>query len=471
MKLTLHEQKILDLTKRYPSIIYDINKRHEIAKKYGFKEKTIRNRIADLKKYGLINEQSEQIEKISDAYNVNKDIDLLYYGKILGRWRKFITISVISVTFSSVIISLILPKTFSASAVIMPPSSENGSNLLSNTMGIPFSSIMPVTQMIDESMNFIAILKSRTVMENAIDRFQLIDYYNADNIEEALESLRDDIAIIQDDEGTIRITMNVKTGWFHKNEDELFARNNSAEIAKFFVENLDKVNKFLKTEKASFQREFIEKRYRQNIEDLNKAEDILRDFQEENGIVSLPEQTAAGIQVAAEIKLKLLINEIQLGVLYNTLGPDHLEVKRIQLETDQLSIKLNEMGIVSDDISLEVPIDFNYEAKYQKINQGKLFPLFSDVPYLGMKYLRLSREVEMQNTLFTLITQLYEEAKIKEAKDTPTIQVLDYPRIPNEKVAPKRVLIVILTFFLSFIFCLFYVFFSEHLNDLKNHNL
>ncbi len=50
MKLTLHEQKILDLTKRYPSIIYDINKRHEIAKKYG-----------------LINEQSEQIEKISDA--------------------------------------------------------------------------------------------------------------------------------------------------------------------------------------------------------------------------------------------------------------------------------------------------------------------------------------------------------------------------------------------------------------------
>jgi len=83
----------------------------------------------------------------------------------------------------------------------------------------------------------------------------------------------------------------------------------------------------------------------------------------------------------------------------------------------------------------------------------------ADVPELGVELVRLKREVEIQNTLFVFLTQQYEEAKIKEAKDTPTVQILDYPQIPQLKSAPKRVLIlifcIIITFFVNILFILY----------------
>ena len=55
MKLTPHEEKILALIKKNPEIITDTKKRTVIAKENGLSEKTLRNRIGDLKKYGVIN--------------------------------------------------------------------------------------------------------------------------------------------------------------------------------------------------------------------------------------------------------------------------------------------------------------------------------------------------------------------------------------------------------------------------------
>jgi len=54
MKLTPHEKKILSLIENDPDIINDTKKRAKIAKDNGLSEKTLRNRIGDLKKYGVI---------------------------------------------------------------------------------------------------------------------------------------------------------------------------------------------------------------------------------------------------------------------------------------------------------------------------------------------------------------------------------------------------------------------------------
>ena len=436
-QLTEHEKKILELVKEHPEIVDDRSARKKIADEVGISEKTLRNRIADLKRYGLIPLTYDKIEQ-TRALSTD-EINLLDYAKILLKWKKLIIINVFVVSFLAVVISLMMPKTYKSSAVLMPPASESGVGILGALSELPMGSFLTKTG--DETMSFIAILKSRTVMENVIDKFNLVNFYDAKNVEEAVAYLSDNVEFDVEDEGTIRISANVATSWFHPEEEEETAKTLSADVANCFVEQLDIVNKGLKTQEASFQRMFIEERYKQNIEDLKNAEDRLKTFQEEHKMVALPEQTKAAIEAAATIKGQILANEVQLGVMTTTLNPGHPDIDRIKKETEELKLQLREM---------------DYGSETSQSDQDKLFPVFSEVPELGVRLLRLKRDVEIQNTLFTFLTQQYEEAKIQEAKDTPTVQVLDEAKIPIKRYKPRRSLIVASTLlFMLFINVIF----------------
>ncbi|ODS30389.1 MAG: lipopolysaccharide biosynthesis protein, partial [Candidatus Scalindua rubra] len=330
-----------------------------------------------------------------------------------------------------------------SSAVLMPPSSESGVGILGALSDLPVGDFLSKAD--DATMSFIAILKSRTVMENVIDKYDLVNFYGVENIEEALESLGDNVSFEVEDEGTIRISANVATPWLHPEKEEEIAKELSADIANYFVKQLDVVNKGLKTQQASFQRIFIGERYKQNIEDLKNAEDRLKTFQEEHKMIALPEQTKAAIEVAATIKGQILSNDVQLGVMTTMLIPGHPEIERIKKETEELQLQLKQM---------------DYGSDVSQSDQDKLFPVFSEVPELGIQLIRLQRDVEIQNTLFAFLTQQYEEAKIQEAKDTPTVQVLDQAKIPYKKYKPSRTRIAIVGFVLSLIGSMYFYYFK-----------
>ena len=333
-----------------------------------------------------------------------------------------------------------MPKTFKASTVLMPPSSESGGGILSALSSLSMGGFLSKAS--DETMNFSAILKSRTVTENVIYKYDLVKFYDVENVEEAVTKLKDNVQFEVEDEGTIRISAYVATSWFHPEEEEKIAKKLSADLANYFVEQLDVVNKGLKTQQASFQRIFIEERYKQNTEDLKKAEDRLKAFQEKNKMIALPEQTKAAIEAAATIKGQILANEVLLGVMTTTLNPGHPDIERTKKGMEELKLQLREMTYGSD------------ASQYDKEN---LFPIFSEVPELGTQLVRLRRDVEIQNTLFIFLTQQYEEAKIQEAKDTPTVQVLDKAVKPEKKNTPRRTLIVILSFIVSFLIAAIFI--------------
>ena len=146
----------------------------------------------------------------------------------------------------------------------MPPASESGS--LGNMMGalstLPFGGLGPTSN--DESLSIIAILKSRTLSEKAIEQFNLIDFYEATNIDKALMALSKSTRFEILEEGTINISVSLKTGWFHTDDSENKVKS-LANMALFFVTELDILNKSLKTEQASFHRKFIEQRYKENL--------------------------------------------------------------------------------------------------------------------------------------------------------------------------------------------------------------
>ena len=444
MKLTPHEKTILELISKHPDIVNNPSARKLIAKQYGFTEKTLRNRIGDLKKYGLLNQSKNK----SDPQELQShETNLMQIIPLLWKSRFSIIKNILMVSLITILFVFSIPKRYTSSALLMPPTSESGpaGSIMGALSNLPFGGLMSQTN--DESLSILAILKSRTIFEKVIQRFDLMKIYQVPNVDKALIALANNTAFNVEEEGTISISVSADTDWFHYPESEQRAKNLCTEMAIYFTQQLDIINKSLKTEQASFHREFIGERYRQNLVDLKRAEDSLRIFQEKHKMVALPEQTTATIEAAAALKAQMLSNEVKLGVMLGALNPTHPDIENIKKENSELSKKMNEL---------------EYGTEIIDLKQSNLFPVLADVPELGVELVRLKREVEIQNTLFVFLTQQYEEAKIKEAKDTPTIQILDYPQKPFQKSAPKRVIILIICLFIStFVNVLFILYKSE----------
>jgi hypothetical protein len=63
---------------------------------------------------------------------------------------------------------------------------------------------------------------------------------------------------------------------------------------------------------------------------------------------------------------------------------------------------------------------------------------------LGVSYADLYRSTKVQEAIFQTLTQEYEVAKVEEAKETPSVKVLDPPDVPEKKSFPPRLLIMTL---------------------------
>jgi uncharacterized protein involved in exopolysaccharide biosynthesis len=378
---------------------------------------------------------------MKNSSNYLENLTFMDVINILNKCKISIIKNVFYISFITAIFSFILPKTFTAVAVLMPPGSQQDISILNafSDSELPFGGLISKTE--EEAMRLIAILKSRTVMETIIKKYNLIEFYKAENIEEALKSLADHVSLEIEEEGTLSIKAHVSTGWLHYDKDELKVRELSAEIANEFVNQLDIVNKRLQTEQAVHQRKFLGERYGENLMDLIKAEEKLKQFKENHNIISIESQTRTAIESAAALKNQILIKEVQKGVVSRKLKLNHPEIIGIEDEIRELTVKLHEI---------------EYGRDTSENVRGNLFLVLSEIPQIDADLMRLTREVDIQSTLFIYLTQQYEDAKIQEAKNTPTIQLLDPAVTPIKKSSPKRLLMVFIMALITFVFSSIY---------------
>ena len=187
-------------------------------------------------------------------------------------------------------------------------------------------------------------------------------------------------------------------------------------------------------------------------------------FQNRYRTVAIEEQTRAAIEAAAELKALLTAKEIERNVLRRSLDSAHPRVQELQVQIDEIDRQLRDMD--QGDFDLSMPLD-STTVMSADTGSNDLYPPISAIPTLAMEYIRHYRDVKVQNAIFELVTQQYETAKIQEARDTPTIHVLDEAVPPEIKSWPKRTYIVIAAAMLAFIFCLFYIFTMEHIRKLR----
>ncbi len=68
---------------------------------------------------------------------------------------------------------------------------------------------------------------------------------------------------------------------------------------------------------------------------------------------------------------------------------------------------------------------------------------FAQSPDLQIQDQRLQRAVELRQSLYLSLSSSYEQARMEEYRDTPTITVVDEPSPPYGKIRPRRTLVVL----------------------------
>jgi capsule polysaccharide export protein KpsE/RkpR len=395
----------------------------------------------------------EQLNVSERTDGQDKTKHVLNYLIIITKWRRFIVVNVLIVTVVAVIVSLLIRNWYASTASVLPPKQPSG-GLLGSLSGVSsvvkdlknLSRLGGGSAMPEGTYNYLAILGSRTALEKVIRKFNLMEVYGISDssMEKTIKVLQDNVEVNVEKEGNVTIT--VADG----------DPKRAADMANYFVEVLNDVSINLGTREARNNREFIERRYLQNQEDLKHAEDSLKVFQQKYGIYSLPVQTESAIKAAAALKSEVVAKEIQLGVAEKALGQDNPQVQTLRLGLQELNKKVSEMK-------------FGTEDWYQDKSLN-LFVPFKDVPQLGMEYVRLYRNFEIQNRLIEFLLPLYEQAKYDEQKETPVVLVLDPAVPPERKSGPKRLLIVLAAGFSSLILALLYVTVKEQTKRLKEHH-
>ena len=380
-----------------------------------------------------------------DPY-IEDEINLLDYWRIvMKRWKIIAGIFVISVV-TAAIISLLMTPIYQAKATLMPVESSGGrlSGALQNLSSLPFVGGMVPGIGGASATKLVAVLKSRTLAEDVIHALNLTRIFFKDkkdkppSLEDAVESLTD-ITKIADDKkgGVISISVEYK--------DPKIA----ADIANHYTTVLQKFINENTLSMAKRNRIFIEDQLEKVKRELKEAEEAMKSFQTDKKIVAIDAQTEAAIRVLADLKAQITAREVQMGVMKQFSTAANPDVLRIKDELRELRKQLTMV-----------------ESKRGNPETMAL-PSLSESPALGLQYIRLKREALIQEKVFELLTQQYEMARIEEAKEDITFQVIDRA-IPSEKrIKPKRRQMVMLAGAVSLFAGVFLVFFLEYAANLK----
>jgi uncharacterized protein involved in exopolysaccharide biosynthesis len=334
----------------------------------------------------------------------------------LVRWRRFIFANTLLVALAAVIVSLLLPKWYRASTAVFPPS-EDTLTLGSVTAAIAANALASprpgLSLFSSPSDLYGTILKSRSVREEIIRRHDLMEEIEVATMDEALDVVRSRTSIRVGADGVVTLAF--------------IARDpaRAAAIANDYIAVLDKKVRERRRSGAGAVREFLQRRLAETRDSLRFAEHSLQRIQEETGILVPEEQARSLVSSAVQIELARRMREIDLGILRAQVGAEDPERARLAREIGLMEAQLRELerGGAGDSVPFRVPL--------------------AQIPARSIAFGRALRDVKVQEALFEVLTEQFEQYRIQELRDTPTIQVLDRAVPPEKRFRPIRWLICV----------------------------
>jgi len=334
---------------------------------------------------------------------------------------------------ASTILAFVIPVRYTSTTKLMPPdqvgqglaatlsvlTKGNGSDL--GSLGTELLGLRTSSDL------FIGVLQSRTVQDDLITKFDLRKLYGDRRIEDARADLGHRTDITGDRKSgivTIRVTDR--------------SPQRAAAMAKEYVEQLNDVVVTLNTSSAHKERVFLETRLQQVQQDLEAAEKDFSQFASKNTALDVKEQGRAMIGAVAELEGQLIAAQTQLEGLRQIYTDENVRVRslhaRIAEYRRQLQ-KLNGNGASNAEDALP-------QGESNSAQSQDLYPSIRQLPILGVPWADLYRRTKIQEVVFETLTKQYEIAKVEEAREIPSIKVLDVADVPEEKSFPPRMLLI-----------------------------
>lgn len=343
----------------------------------------------------------------------------LYWSK-----RRMAFTTILAGILISLVYALSRPNIYRSTTSLMPP---DNSSPYSAMLGM-LSGSSTAASLGSEALGlntpgelFVSILQSRSVQDALINQFDLMHRYKASVIEDARGALAVNTTIDQD-----RVSGVITLGVTDKSPD--FA----SKLAQAYVGELNRVVTEDSTSAARRERMFLEDRLKTVKQDLDDSSQALSQFSTRNKAIDLPTQARSMVDAGLRLQQLLAESRGQLAALRQTYSEGNERVKVLEARNAELERQIRELGGTS-----------NGAVKAASSNES-VYPPMSELPALGVTYFDLERKVRVDEALWETLTKQYEMAKVQEAKEIPTVRVLDEANVPNRKFAPRRSVMVII---------------------------
>lgn len=354
--------------------------------------------------------------------------------RLLGKW-------LLACGLASLAIAFLIPKQYTASARIMPPDQQASSSLLLAALsGRGAGNLGAIGSLAGDLLGghtttalFLDLLRSGTVAGQIINRFQLQQVYRKRYRVDAAKTLARHTTVIDDKKSGV-ITISVQ------DRDPVRAR----EMVQAYLDGLNTLVTHTNTSSAHQERLFIEERLIGVKRELERAQLRLSRFSSDHSTIDIREQTRAMVDAGARLQGELLAEQAGLQSLLQVYGDGNVRVRSAQARISALQSDLKRLtGSASAPdtnavASIGIDSDANRGGEPANSGAGELYPPLRRLPGLAVPYADLVREVRVQETVYELLTQQYELARLEEAKAIPVVKVIDPPGVPEKKSFPPR---------------------------------
>ena len=358
------------------------------------------------------NMTEDRDQSISQSTESDDEIGLIDLLIMLAKHKALILGLPFVVAIFVAAYSLTLPNIYTATAKILPPpQSASAASAMLAQLGAGVAGFAGAAAGLKNPNDlYIAMLKSRTIADNMIQRFGLLKLWEIDAKypSDAYKTLAGVTKFSSDKEGTITIEVDDRDP------------KSAAELTNAYVEELLKFTSVLAVTEASQRRLFFERQFALSKDNLAKAEAAARQALQSGGLVKVDDQGRAMVEASARLRAQITVKEVQIGAMRTFAADRNPELQLAQQELNSLKRELAKVEGAVDTKS----------ATNGKSGQGA-------------ESLRLLRDVKYNEVIFEMLARQFELAKIEEAKDSSVIQVMDNAIEPDRKSKPKRATMVV----------------------------
>ena len=394
---------------------------------------------------------------------VSRELQAERFRLLWDRRRFLLRASAVGL-LASTLVAFLIPKSYTSTAQLMPPDQQSSSALAmmagmaakaGGGLGAVAGDLLGIKS---SGALFVGVLRSQTTQDRLVQKFDLRKVYGNRLVMDARAKLDENTSISEDRKSGI-ISINVTD----------HSPQRAAALANAYVDELNSLAAELSTSSAYRERVFLEERLKVAKRDLDEATNQLAQFSSKNNTLDIQQEGKAMLDAAGTIAGELIAAQSQLEGLRQIYTDNNSRVRAMQGRVGELRRQLDKLGgmqgnsaknqapsalaksRVDDPLSGQAgdpPADQSADRPAAQAS-GMPYPTIRSLPLLGAKYSDYYRRAKIQETVFELLTEQYELAKVQEAKETPTVKVLDPATIPERKSFPPRLLLMFLGTFLA----------------------